>query len=51
MSKIDEKLVLLERRLGPRSRWVLCVFILLLAGYLGIEFGEKIGKAIYYFTH
>jgi hypothetical protein len=51
MMKIYEELVLLEQALNPQIRWMLGAFLTILTAYFSVEFGEKLGKALYYFTH
>ncbi len=51
MNKCYEELILLEQALNPQIRWMLGAFFTILAAYFAVEFGEKLGKALYYFSN
>lgn len=50
MTKLYEELALLENALNPQIRWMLVAFLTVFAAYFAVEFGEKLGKALYYFS-
>lgn len=51
MGKISQDLVLLEQALSPQSRWILSGFFAVVGLYYATEFGVRVGKALYFFTH
>lgn len=51
MTNIHEELVLLDQALNPQIRWMLSAFLTVFALHFAVDFGEKLGKALYYLSH
>jgi hypothetical protein len=51
MQEIWSKLTVLERGLPPWTRWLLTGFVAIAGMNYALEFGEKLGRALYHLIH
>lgn len=51
MNPVYEQLKLLEGTLSFHNRWALTILLTVVGLHFAAEFGTKIGKALYYFSH